>query len=128
MTKALPNCRSCARHATVREALRALFSAGRSMATSKAMIPMTTNSSTSVNAPFFREGCREVVILPPKFEATGIFGSASNFATKTRNERPQLYPKGSRLQDEFEEFWYLRDRLLPVEDHPDVVLILIVRM
>src|SRR4051794_6014878 len=122
MTNALPNCRSCARQATVREAFRALFIAGRSMATSKAMMPITTNSSTSVNAArlrlltagnstsvnpsFLRERCREVVILPPKFEATRIFGSVANFPTRKRNEQPQLYSRRIRLQDHFEEFWY----------------------
>src|SRR5437764_5209807 len=82
MTNAFPNCRSCARQATVREALRALFIAGNSMATSRAMMPMTTNSSTRVNPRVLCGPCREVVILPPRFEGTRIFGSANNFRPK----------------------------------------------
>ena len=42
--------RSCDRHAVVLAAARARLSAGRRIEISSAMMPMTTRSSTSVNA------------------------------------------------------------------------------
>src|SRR3954468_15179397 len=50
MMVAVAICFMLLRHATERAPSRALLSAGRSIAISRAMMPMTTSSSTRVNA------------------------------------------------------------------------------
>src|SRR3954471_17892676 len=58
ITNACPNCRSPDKHFTVFPDRRAFDSAGKRMLINSAMIPMTTSSSTRVNA---RVRCEEFV-------------------------------------------------------------------
>ncbi len=50
MIDTTPNCHNCVKHLNVSAVCSAFLSAGSRMLISSAMMPMTTNSSTNVNA------------------------------------------------------------------------------
>src|SRR4051794_18542237 len=100
------------RHAVTWLAARALVSAGKSTATSSAMMPITTRSSTRVNARVARK-CREVNMSgPSQIEAVhGLwnFGRAvlGSDATIERQARRRPLPAQAASLDR--EDW--RDRI-----------------